>query len=32
MEDKSYKFPNNNLLMKNSEINEVNYDIEKKKI
>ena len=32
MEDISYKFPNNNLLMRNNETNEANYDIEKKKI
>ncbi len=27
-----YKFPDNNLLVKNDEISEINYDIEKKKI
>ena len=32
MEEISYKFPNNNLLIKNSKISEINYDIEKKKI
>lgn len=32
MEELSYKFPNNNLLIKNSGISEINYDIEKKKI
>lgn len=32
MEEVNYKFPNNNLLIKNSEISEINYDTEKKKI
>ena len=32
MKDTNYKFPNNNLLMKNNETKEVNHDIEKKKI
>lgn len=32
MEDISYKFPNYNLLMKNNETNEIDYNIEKKKI
>lgn len=32
MEEMCYKFPDNNLLVKNDEISEINYDIEKEKI
>lgn len=32
MEDMSYKFPNYDLLVKNNEISEINYDNEKEKI
>lgn len=32
MEDMNYKFPNYNLLVKNNEMREINYDMEKEKI
>lgn len=32
MEEMCYKFPDNNLLVKNDEISEINYDIEKERI